>query len=348
MNSTYEMAAMVLAGSTLSDNIIQTKKNDSFHGIDLYGTALITQKSTSACTKFQFENETGTGEITCYSVFAGIELFYNDMHTAYCNQKQSTAKNIIEINHCREGRYECSFGENSCCYMAQGDLAIGSLTRKKSYSSFPLNHYHGITVVINLDEIIPEILSIMEMLGIDLEKIHTYICKENRCCIMRANPSVEHIFSEMYHVREKRKAGYMKVKILELLLFLSDLDAEEEVVQTDYYSSSQVKLIKEIAAFITTDLTSHFTIEQLAQRFHISPTALKRCFRGVYGSSIYAYLRTYRLQVAERMLKESVLSITEIAAKIGYENPNKFTSAFKSVYGIPPTALRKSVQMDRN
>ena len=53
----------------------------------------------------------------------------------------------------------------------------------------------------------------MEMLGIDLEKIHTYICKENRCCIMRANPSVEHIFSEMYHVREKRKAGYMKVKI---------------------------------------------------------------------------------------------------------------------------------------
>ena len=232
--------------------------------------------------------------------------------------------------------------------MVQGDLAIGSLTRKKSYSSFPLNHYHGITVVINLDEIIPEIRSIMEMLGIDLEKIHTYICKENRCCIMRANPSVEHIFSEMYHVREKRKAGYMKVKILELLLFLSDLDAEEEVVQTDYYSSNQVKLIKEIAAFITTDLTSHFTIEQLAQRFHISPTALKRCFRGVYGSSIYAYLRTYRLQVAERMLKESDLSITEIATKIGYENPNKFTSAFKSVYGIPPTALRKSVQMDRD
>ena len=111
MNSTYEIAAMVLSGSILSDNIIQTKKQDSFHGIDLYGTTLITQKSTSACTKFQFENETGTGENTCYSVLAGIELFYNDMHTAYCNQKQSTAKNIIEINHCREGRYSLTGGE---------------------------------------------------------------------------------------------------------------------------------------------------------------------------------------------------------------------------------------------
>ena len=75
MNSTYEMAAMVLSGSILSDNIIQTKKHDSFHGIDLYGTTLITQKSTSACIKFQFENETGTGEITCYSVYAGHRTF---------------------------------------------------------------------------------------------------------------------------------------------------------------------------------------------------------------------------------------------------------------------------------
>jgi len=165
---------------------------------------------------------------------------------------------------------------------------------------------------------------------------------------MRANPSVEHIFSELYHVREKRKASYMKVKILELLLFLSDLDTAEELVQTDYYSSNQVKLIKEIAAFITDDLTKHYTIEQLAQKFHISSTALKRCFRGVYGSSVYAYLRTYRMQVAEGLLKESVLPVTEIAAKVGYGNPNKFTSAFKSVYGIPPTVLRKSVQTGRD
>lgn len=120
-----------------------------------------------------------------------------------------TAKNIIEINHCREGRYECDFGEHSC---AVWQKAIGSLTRKKTYSAFPLSHYHGITIIINLDELLPEICSVMSLLGIELERIQKYICGENRCCIMRANSSVEHIFSELYHVREQRKEGYMKIK----------------------------------------------------------------------------------------------------------------------------------------
>lgn len=38
----------------------------------------------------------------------------------------------MKINFCRAGRYECSFGENSCCYLADGDFAITATTRKKS------------------------------------------------------------------------------------------------------------------------------------------------------------------------------------------------------------------------
>ena len=34
----------------------------------------------------------------------------------------------------------------------------------------------------------------MELLNIDLHYIQKYICEGNRCCIMRANPSIEHIF----------------------------------------------------------------------------------------------------------------------------------------------------------
>lgn len=188
----------------------------------------------------------------------------------------------------------------------------------------------------------------MELLNIDLHYIQKYICEGNRCCIMRANPSIEHIFSELYHVREKRKPGYMKIKTLELLLFLSDLNTAEEVLQTDYYNQNQVALIKAVASYITEDLTIHHTIEQLSQKFKISTTALKKCFRGVYGTSVYSYLRTYRLQVAQKLLLETALSVTEIASKIGYENPNKFTSAFKEMYGSSPTEYRKSVRLDRN
>mgnify|MGYP000217071414 CR=1 FL=1 len=152
---------------------------------------------------FRLSNETGHGRITVYQVFSGIELYYNDMHMGYCNQNQATAKNMIEINHCLIGRFECSFGENSCCYMAEGDLSISSMMKKSQISCFPLNHYHGISIIINLDELLPEVRQIMELLNIDLHYIQNIFAKEIRCCIMRANPSIEHIFSELYHVREK-------------------------------------------------------------------------------------------------------------------------------------------------
>ena len=40
---------------------------------------------------------------------------------------------------------------------------------------------------------------------------------------------------------------------------------------------------------------------------------MKKCFHGVYGDSVYAYMKKYRLQVAERLLKESQATVGEIA-----------------------------------
>ena len=316
---------------------------------ELSGTKLYVKTKTEReetdmdadCRIYQLSNETGSGKITAYRVFSGVELYYNDMHMEYCNKDQATAKNMIEINNCLVGRYECSFGENSCCYMAAGDLSIGSVRKKKSFSCFPLKHYHGITVVIDLEKILPEVRRIMELLGIDLAHLRTYICEENRCCIMRANPSIQHIFSELYQGREQQKPGYRKLKMLELLLFLSDLDAGKEILQTEYFSHAQVARSKEVAAYMTEDLSRHETIGQLAERFRISPTALKKCFKGVYGTSVYSYLRNYRMQEAQKLLLETELTVGEIAAKIGYENPNKFTSAFKKTYGVTPTEFKK-------
>ncbi|MFT3982390.1 MAG: AraC family transcriptional regulator [Lachnospiraceae bacterium] len=334
--------------SNALDILSQAELPAFFEGTKLYGNVKEDQSALrSDCKVYKMSNETGTGRITAYQVLDGIQLFYNDMHMAYCGQSQVTAKNVIEINHCCIGRYECSFGENSLCYAAAGDLSISSAMKKKSFSSFPLNHYHGITIVITLDELSPEVHRLMGFFGVDLKYIQEYICKANRCCLMRANPSIEHIFSELYHIREQRKLGYMKIKTMELLLFFSDLDKTEEVHQADYYNQNQVKLIKDIAAYITKDLAKHYTIEQLSERFKISATALKKCFRGVYGSSVYAYLRVYRLQAAQKMLMETLLPITTIANKIGYENPNKFSSAFKELYEVKPSDFRKCVRLDR-
>ena len=46
----------------------------------------------------------------------------------------------------------------------------------------------------------------MELLNIDLHYIQKYICEGNRCCIMRANPSIEHIFQSSI-MSGKKKTG---------------------------------------------------------------------------------------------------------------------------------------------
>ena len=93
--------------------------------------------STEMPHTVKFSNETGTGSMIICPLFLGAELYYIDMHLAFFEEKPAPARNVIEINHCRVGRYECSFGENSCCYLAAGDFAVCAAARKKSSACFP-------------------------------------------------------------------------------------------------------------------------------------------------------------------------------------------------------------------
>ena len=306
----------------------------------LYGPLAPERSCPDPVQTYHITNESGEGSVTMETVFPGVELCYNDMHLAWCNQEQPTAQNVIEINHCSVGRYECSFGENSCCYLAAGDFAVSAGTRKKSASCFPLRHYHGITLLVDLDALTPETRQLMELFGIELETIRQYICTGNRCCILRADPAVDAIFAALYAARPPQNPGTRRLKVLELLLFLTGLDARAELHQTAYFNQRQVECAKWMAARMTEDLQQHFTIEQLAQEAGLSPTALKTCFKGVYGKPVYTYLREYRLQAAQKLLAETDASIADIAHRVGYENPNKFSSAFRQVCGMTPTEYR--------
>ena len=86
--------------------------------------------STAMPRTVVFSNGTGSGSMTICPLFSGAELYYNDMHLVSFDETPALARNVIEINHCRVGRYECSFGENSCCYLAAGDFAVVVPQRK--------------------------------------------------------------------------------------------------------------------------------------------------------------------------------------------------------------------------
>lgn len=100
--------------------------------------------------------------------------------------------------------------------------------------------------------------------------------------------------------------------------------------------------IRAIHEQITSNLQVRVTIEELSKQYDMPATSMKKYFREIYGDSIYSYQKRYRMNVAANLLMEdSKVEIQEIALKMGYENPGKFSSAFKSVMGVTPAKYRK-------
>ena len=69
--------------------------------------------------------------------------------------------------------------------------------------------------------------------------------------------------------------------------------------------------------------------QELSNSFHMSQSALKSCFRAVYGESVYSCIRAQKMQCAAADLRRSEMSIMEIAGRYGYDNGSKFAKAFR-------------------
>ncbi len=82
------------------------------------------------------------------------------------------------------------------------------------------------------------------------------------------------------------------------------------------------------------------TIEQLAHRCATNPAKLKRCFKQVYHTTLYGYVRRLRMEEASLLLRQERLSIGEVAQRVGYRHQGHFSRLFYETYGIYPKTLK--------
>lgn len=291
-------------------------------------------------TVFRLRDTTGELCMTRHGVFSGISLVYNDGCLSRCCAEHSPPGCVLEINHCREGRMEQQ-REGAFWYVAAGDLSIGRREAETRELVFPTGHYRGITVLIDTDRTPACLSCLLEDVRVQPAALLEKFCGDGSCFIMRFTPRLEHVFSELYEVPDAIRKGYLKVKVLELLLFLSGVVPEPSCTQRCRYTKTQVQLAKQVCGFIGTHLDTPLTIEGLARYFHVSPTQLKSSFKGVYGVSVYVYIRAERMRAAARLLARTDRTVLDIAGQYGYENGSKFARAFREVMGVTPKAYRQ-------
>ncbi len=86
---------------------------------------------------------------------------------------------------------------------------------------------------------------------------------------------------------------------------------------------------------------SEFGVTEFAQAMNMSKPLLSKRLNAEAGMSTGQFIRNYRLTIAKRLLKENYANrnITEIAYKVGFNDPKYFTRCFTHQYGCSPTAF---------
>jgi AraC-like DNA-binding protein len=97
---------------------------------------------------------------------------------------------------------------------------------------------------------------------------------------------------------------------------------------------------RRICAYIDSHLAEKLHLEELANLAGFSVHHFARAFRHSVGMSPHHYILQRRLQQAKRMLRETELSVAEIALSAGFSDQSHLTRHFRRLTGLPPSAAR--------
>src|SRR5215218_3346628 len=81
-------------------------------------------------------------------------------------------------------------------------------------------------------------------------------------------------------------------------------------------------------------------VDDLARAAGLSKAHFSREFRRTFGESPYVYLLTRRLERAAALLRNTDHSVAEVCLEVGLQGVGSFTTSFKRMYGVTPTAYR--------
>ncbi|PMR75326.1 helix-turn-helix transcriptional regulator [Billgrantia endophytica] len=93
--------------------------------------------------------------------------------------------------------------------------------------------------------------------------------------------------------------------------------------------------------FIDQHLACSLTVGDLAEQACLSEAHFRSRFRDQTGLSPWQYVRRRRLEAARRLLEESRLPLSEIAANTGFAHQSALSHAFRNTFGCPPSQVRQ-------
>ena len=159
-------------------------------------------------------------------------------------------------------------------------------------------------------------------------------------------PHITHLVEDLWRTeRAGRTRGglYAEGAMLSLLGALLQLSGQPELEKRERLDLRD-RRIRRAIEWIDAHLTTELRLADIARVAGLSPSSLARVFKSLLGLTPIQYVQQRRVERAKVLLREEAVSIIEVAAAVGYENPQHFATLFKRLVGTSPSSYRRSAK----
>jgi AraC-like DNA-binding protein len=133
----------------------------------------------------------------------------------------------------------------------------------------------------------------------------------------------------------------VRIKLLEFLHLLSLYD--KRIFQAVFKSKqASISPKRNLTRLLNNSETLKLSISDLANLSGRSLSTFNREFKSIYGMAPKQWLQNKRLERAYEQLTSTELTVTHVAADLGYENVSHFIKSFKERYKTTPKQLKQN------
>ena len=132
---------------------------------------------------------------------------------------------------------------------------------------------------------------------------------------------------------------YLSGKALELTAAVMDGLAGTCAPAEAAPGARQLRCLQQARDILLQRLHAPPTLPELARLAGTNASTLSLGFRQLFGTSVFAYVRQQRLELAYRMLASGNISVADAAHACGYTDSH-FSKVFRQRYGVSPSGLR--------
>jgi AraC family transcriptional regulator len=275
----------------------------------------------------------GTVQYSIYR-FRKMQFAFEDSGTMIYNYKANESQeNYLELVFCVSGNRYCR-QKNSECNFCQHTLSptCNEKIDTVDVASFRFNTDHLTQFVngIKTTSFSEEILNFS----------HTSSFSKSLPICSRTRNVLDALLNHSYS--ESMENIFINAQTQMLLLYSMECmagDGEDNFTCKFLANDADREKIALARQILLEHISEPLTIRELSRKAAINECYLKKGFKEMYGTTIFDFFQSQRMEHAKYLLYEKGLSVTDVSASLGYSSISHFSTAFKKHTGLKPCEL---------